>query len=348
VVGLLAGLVALSGGTASAVGATVTHVVVTPSDVSPDGLSDAAVTVQVDLDEPRGTPQDSPGEGIVCGGVCVTLVRSTTSNAFPPVRIGLSEVPGTRVGSTATYRGTWLVTSSRSGTWQVGWLLWAYSPTAYDTADLRSTPLSGRDVTVTSTRSTNVRMTLVPSVVAYGARQWARFTLLTSTGSPLVGRYVFVGRGSACAGVSPTPNAFTDAHGRLAVRLQPGAGQSCVRVMLPSTSSAGALATVVTVSPHRYEHYQVMRASGPAAVKVGTTILISGRVFPKVGLIALQRLVGRTWKTVSTSAVRPVGLYTATTRSTRIGRQYLRVVVRNQYNDYAPTFSRVTLVLGTR
>ena len=88
-----------------------------------------------------------------------------------------------------------------------------------------------------------------------------------------------------------------------------------MRVMLPSTSSAGALATVVTVSPHRYEHYQVMRASGPAAVKVGTTILISGRVFPKVGLIALQRLVGRTWKTVSTSAVRPVGLYTATTRS---------------------------------
>jgi len=133
---------------------------VTPSSVSVDGLGDALVTVQLDLDEPRGT-----AEG-VRAGLWLPDPRAPLGTAT----VSLAEVPGTRSGSSATFRGSWLVGSTRAGTYAVNFVSWAWSGSLGldDGVDLRSTPTAGRQVVVTATHVPTLGVRLIPPTVLIG------------------------------------------------------------------------------------------------------------------------------------------------------------------------------------
>jgi len=331
-------------GAASATTATVSQVVVTPAAVAVDGLSDALVTVEVVIDEPSGTPMGSAQDDNSCGvGSCAFASWSTAS-----LRGGLhlAEVPGTRSGSQATYRGNLLVTSVDNGVWtlaSVGWYVDG-SNLAWTSVSLASSPVDGRSVTITGTHPPTVTSRLVPSVVPYGGRQWVQYTFRRSDGTPLVGRYVSWCYGESCFYSWWAPRASTDSHGRAAVRLPIGEWVEAAMV-LPSTSRPGSWNQVFEDAPDRYEYFRDVTPSAKRAVRAGRTLTVRAITYPGYGAsTALERLVGRHWRTVATAPVRASGAAFLTTISV-LGPQYFRV---RAYGGMAPTTSRPFVVIGTR
>ena len=88
-----------------------------------------------------------------------------------------------------------------------------------------------------------------------------------------------------------------------------------------------------------------MTPSAKRAVRAGRTLTVRAITYPGYGAsTALERLVGRHWRTVATAPVRASGAAFLTTISV-LGPQYFRV---RAYGGMAPTTSRPFVVIGTR
>ena len=332
---LLAGVLAPAA-PALAVTPTVSGVSVAPSSVAIDGLGDALVTVQVDIDEPRGIPTD----------VGAYFPVTHPGPAVWGLGIALAEVPGTRVGTTATFRGSVLIGSSHAGTWVLQSVGWNYATDNGDQVDLSATPTDGRSVVIVGTHVPTVSsVTMLPRLVRYGDRQWARYTFRHSDGTPLVGAQVVVNLyyGDCCGG---GPTYTTDALGQVVVRLPVDATVD-VSLRLPSTAQPGSLFSEFELSPERNQVYRQVTALAHSTACVGRLFRVQATVRPTLGRVDLQRLVGRTWRTMRTAVVgspRPVVLHGL---STTRGPQYFRLRAWG-LDGVRTSTSKVFVVRGVR
>jgi hypothetical protein len=186
---------------------------------------------------------------------------------------------------------------------------------------------------------------LVPAVVHYGERQWARSTFLRHDGTPLA-RAAIVAYHCEGDGCSPPASATTDAGGRYDLRLLTDNNNSC-RLLLPSMATPGARFDAFWVSAARRQTYVAVRAQAVAAVRRGRSFVVSATVLPGGGQVALQRLVGRTWRTTTSTTVSFTGAARLVGSSTVLGNQYFRLRAHGPA-DILPTTSRYFVVLGTR
>jgi len=344
-------------------GTQVVSLTATAGPFVADALTPSAgvSVITAQLREPQCLAPVAPYFDWYYGGALATLERVSGGPA-QKLFVTLARTGGTCYDG--SYSGTWRPGSTHNGTWVVSRIAWLASEAPdYENQpgtdiDPRLSPGITATVVVVGTRPPVVTRVRIPAVVPYGARQWVQYTFRSSTGVPLVGqpiRYDW-----SCSGVQVVPSGTvlrTDSLGRITVRAYVS-DDSCLRFWSrAATSPTPAAALLGVYFPDRYQRYTAVTATPWApAVRVGRTIAVKGVVLPQPGRdrVSLQRLVGRTWRTVSSLALPTsgppstwTGRFTLLTTSTVLGPQYPRVVASGGY-AMAPTPSRVLVVTGTR
>jgi hypothetical protein len=334
-------------------GAGVTYLFVSPQAGTAAGLvGGQEVGIGADVSDPGGTIGADPNVDWLYTGVMATVTRTAggprASVAFDlkPTTYGPGRFYGSRRVA-STWAGTWTVTDL---TWYVGGERWI-------SVDPRVDPGVTRTFTVVGTQVPTISSVRIPRVAAYGARQWVQYTVRTSAGAPAVGLPVVLDEDIFCGGYPHVPPASaapvlrTDAAGRATVRLYTGYGVHCVDIWSRPiwTTSPETAALLATFSPTRYEYYKSVSAVRTAtSVRVNRTVTVVGSATPARGTVRLQRLVGRTWRTIASAPIRTSGRYTVSGLVTTLGRNYFRVLALNGLPTLAPTPSRLVLVTGTR
>ena len=354
----------------AAVADTPASIVDVTADAGPFTVSrftgQAASRITVVVDDPSGTI------GRHCmdfyyAGIQVRLQRT----AGGPATMVDVDVP--RVSSVAghdTYSALWRIASTRNGTWTIVELMWCGQN--LEAIDPRRTPGVTRTVTVRGTALPVATVTYVPKALPFptrrngagGRSQRAVLTYRTATGAPIRGAAVLLGTEYACwsSPIPPTPgNAawptttlVTDSAGRVSVLLNDL--DPCVSLLGPAASAGFAYtrALVRTDSLARRYYYSTVSAAATSnRVVVGRTLTVNGAVLPRKGTVRLQRLIGRTWRTIGSAAVRASGRFTLTAPVTRKGVGTYRVVAAwpwspTSFVTYAlvPTASRSFRVTG--
>jgi hypothetical protein len=348
-------------------GSQVVSLTATSGPFVADGLTPSAgvSVITAQLREPQCLVPVSPTVDWYVGGALATLERISGGPA-QKLYVTLARTGGTCYDG--TYSGTWRPGSTHNGTWVVSHVAWiasegaSYEDKPYTDIDPRVSPGVTASVAVVGTRPPKVTQARIPAVVPYGARQWVQYTFRTSTGRPLAGQPIRYD--SSCPyqviAVPAAPSYSllrTDSLGRVTVRAYQGGG-SCVYFWSRATTSPPPGAALLGLYfPDRSQSYTTVTATPSAsAVRLGRPIVVKGVVLPRTGpdRVALQRLVGRTWRTLSSLALPTsgppstwTGRFTLPTTSTVLGPQYLRVVVSGGY-AMAPTPSRILVVTGTR
>lgn len=344
VVGILALAAALGPVTPSAYAADTTppqlvDVQVVPSSVDVSGFAFAAVTIRLHLTDDSGVQQINSFNGSIGDNYpSVAFTRTTTglgqiSSAFwgdnPPFRLA------TGTPQDGWWERTQPVTAGYQGTFTVTHVY------AYDTSfNLLSVDprTQGIDATldVTATHVPHLSIKQSPDYVVPGAplTLYGHVTY-ADTAAPVKDVTVHAGFDTSCVeGSLGSAAPATDADGawRLAFGTHYG-GLSCATIYNDLTHTAGlddhrALYVNIPVGI-RYDvstSAQVTRTPitlGQSTSIVGTT---RAGTLRKAAPIALQQLIGRTWRTVATTYVRSSGRYTVEFAPTSRGNLRYRVV----------------------
>lgn len=337
---------------------SLVSVSVTPGAVSATGLvAGAEVTIAAELDEAlAGTPRTNVQDDWWFT-VAATLERpgSAPPSSLYAQKFQVNLVRTSIEGSRGVYVGHWRPGSTHAGTWTVTELTW-FDGTSYTRVDPRPTLGGSAEVTVTGSSAPTVTATRVPGVVPYGARQWVQYTYRTAAGAPIPGAAVYSSSDFVCYFMhhmldpARVPTSPTDRLGRFTVRLRADGFDGCVDVLsLPAVRGDLATRTSLrTMQVYRYQYYRwVTAAALTSAVRIGRTLTVNGSVAPNQGSVRLQRLMGRTWRTIASANIRPSGRYTLSAPVTSLGCSYYRVVARGGWT-MAPTASRTFVVVGTR
>lgn len=333
----------------------VLSVTVDAGPFSVDGFAgQAQSTITAVVDEPSFTIGDAYSVECTYTGVKAVLER-TSGGPHDTAAVDLPRVSGS--GSVGRYSAPWRIASTRNGTWTLTRLEWC-DGWAVTSVDPRVSPGVTRTITVVGTHVPTTSVTRIPTTTAYGGKQSARYTYRTSTGAPIVGATVLSGTEYACMDpMPPSPGGHrwgdvtlrTDAAGQVTVPLLDL--MTCVSLLGPP-AVAGDLSTRALVRedwPIRREFYRWVSAVPTAtAVRVNRTLTVLGSASPTVGVVRLQLLVGRTWRTVASARIRTSGRYTVYALVTTLGRNHYRVVALNGAPTLAPTPSRTITVTGTR
>lgn len=310
---------------------TVSDLTLSTSAVTVDGFAVAPVMVEFTL---TGGPVDATG---------VVLLRTTTTwdvNAPRHLPARVTRVDGT-VGN-GTYRGTLQVPSTAHGGWRVSSVGFGndggYPQDPTPAIDLREQGLP--DVLLDVSGTHRPRFRFDRTVPKYPSTTVTlRGTLTDSdTGRPLKGRRVSFGIDSQCTEDGLAGTRTTGASGRATYteRLDrprmlcawaplPGStrqGQSYARSDNGTWATFGLGLTVTVTTP-------TVRVGRSTTVK-GSLLTpypsaIPGRSETAGHIVRLQRLVGRTWRTVNSAQVRITGRYTLTATPPRRGRHAYRV-----------------------
>lgn len=338
-----------------------THVVAvssTPGVLAVDGVRGTAdARIDVVATDDRGAigdcdamPQDLPGEGRL---VEVDLQRSPGVAQRDKATVWLHHVTTDAAGEHWT--GTWHVASTRDGTWTVRGIWWC---TGMHLVDIDPLELGiDTSITIHGTHLPTVVYAYVPAVVPYGGRQRMTAHYTDGYGRALAGYRIVVGRDELCLPSSGLlvgeRLAVTDAHGAITVPVIHGSIQ-CVFLANPATNPLTIASTML--DEHFFagwEHFRsVTRAVSSSRVRTGHLLVVTGTVSPRVGAtVELQRLVGRTWRTVAVAAQRMSGHVTLRYVPTSPGRMYLRLRARTRSSSstgLAPTASRPITVVVRR
>lgn len=270
-----------------------------------------------------------------------------------------------------TYSAPWRIAATRSGTWTVTSLY------ACGTSPVDPRVALGVTRTITVVGSAVPRLAsavYVPRTLPWPpvpavpgkVQQRAVLTYTTGTGAPIVGASLLVGTEYACW-VSPIPptrgnlgsratTLRTDARGQVVVplvELPP-----CVSLLGPPAVAGDAYTRALVRIDYptlRYTYRYVVAVPSARSVRVGRSITVLGHAVPALGAVRLQRLVGRTWRTVATAPVRRSARFTLVAPVTRAGTAYYRVVAlapwtSRSYVTYSlvATPSRAFVVRGVR
>ena len=328
VVLLAASLVAALGLQAPAAAVDPVHVTAVTADPGPfavDGVStNAAIPISLVATDDRGAiGQCIAGDGEWGSRVAVTLERTAGG---PPATTSLD----LRTHSTSTdgehWTGVWRAGSNRGGTWTITALRWCVGATFVE-VDPRAVGITASTV-LTATHVPTVTYRYAPAVAKYGARQWVTATYTDGYGQPLRSYPIVYGDDNMC-GVDFDGNRqlSTDTHGQVTVRIAHGLLQCLYFAYpgrLPWSPTTVMFAQYWVAGPMYYR--SVSAALSTSVVRVGRAVTVKGTVSPNwQAPVALQRLVGRTWRTVATAHVRASGHVTFTYVPTSRGTTYLRI-----------------------
>jgi len=348
---------------------TVVSVSVDPGPFTVSGFAGQATSrITVVVDDPAGFM--AVGSGTPewdYTGVEAVLVR-TSGGPSARVAVDLSQV--SLSGTTGTFSGVWRIAATRGGTWTLTDLIWL-SLAGIHHQDPRVSPDATQTVTVVASQVPTATWALVPGTVpAYVNRnlptttvQRARVTFRTSTGAPIVGATVLWGTEYSC--MDPMPPTLggprwsdevklvTDAVGQVSgkLHLDFGPGQTCVSLLGPpaTASDLSTSALVLRVLPYPHMYYRAVSAVPLArSVRVGRTVTIVGSASPLTDAnrgVELQRLVGRTWRTIATAPLRSSGRYTVSATLPVPGPVHFRVLAVDP-PIFLPTPSRVVTITG--
>jgi len=312
------------------------------SAVAVDGVAVASVPVAFTL---AGAPADA---------TAVVLVRTTAIwDASAPRRLvsAVTRVDGTE--GNGTYRGTVLVPSSAHGGWRVEYV--AFDVSAGVPSFLDAIDVSGQGVTLQVTGTHRPRFRFERTTPAYPSTTVTLRGVLTdsATGRPLKGRAVSFGVDNLCVEHGPAATRTTDASGRASwtVRLTdhlllcawaplPGTATYPLDYARPSYGVSGGRATFGV---------RLSASATAATVRAGRSTTVTGSVLAPFGTrtragatgtdVRLQRLVGRTWRTVNSAKVRSSARYTLTATPPGRGRHAYRVWFPTQ-SGFAGTVGR--------
>jgi hypothetical protein len=259
----------------------------------------------------------------------------------------LSDSSGNR-----TYKATVPVPSTADGPWRVDTVVFG---TSYY-LDPRSFGLPDATLTVSGTHRPRLRMSVAPQPLVYPSRD-VSVTVRASfddTGAPVVTRWISVTDDGGSLGPCGECPGNTDAKGRIVRRL--------------TLNSRSVIAEMPMSAPGFYDAWPYYSASflpvvvlpvlsaAPAkgSVPQGTTTSVNGSAVasgvqtwyfsPRIG-VDLQRLVGRLWRTVSRSTIRPNGRFSLSATPPE-GRNYYRVSLPAQ-QDLAAATSSTFVIRGT-
>ena len=321
---------------------TVTGVTLGTSSVAVDGVAVASVPVSFTL---AGAPAEA---------MSVVLVRTTpTWDASAPSRLvsAVTRVDGTE--GNGTYRGTVLVPASAHGGWRVEYV--AFDVSAGVPSWLDAIDVSGQGVTLQVAGTHRPRFRFERTVPAYPSTTVTLRGVLTdsATGRPLKGRAVSFGVDNLCVEHGPAATRTTDATGRASwtVRMTdhwllcawaplPGTANYPLDYARPSYGVSGGRAAFGV---------RLTASATTAAVRAGRSTPVTGSVLAPFGTrsragatgtdVRLQRLVGRTWRTVNSARVRSSARYTLTATPPARGRHAYRAWFPTQ-SGFAGTVGR--------
>lgn len=345
------GVVVTADGATAGTPAQVVDVTADPGPFSVAGFAGQAQSViSVLVDDPSGTIGKHCMDWYYAG-IRVRLV----SGVDVDVPAAAVEIDVPRVSSVAgrdTYSAPWRIASTRTGTWTITRLDWCGNN--LESIDPRTTLGVTRTITVSGTAAPVASVVYVPRALPYPtarngsatARQSAVFTYRTGSGMPIPGATVTVGTEYACwfspipstRGNSawPTQTLRTSASGQVVVPLIDLV--PCVSLMGPPAVAADAFTrALVRLDRPTRRYYYLRVAAVPSAryVRVGRTLTVLGQAVPATGSVRLQRLVGRTWRTVATARVRPSARFTLAVPVARAGRAYYRVIALSPWSSTA-------------
>jgi hypothetical protein len=256
-------------------------------------------------------------------------------------------------GGVRTYKASVLVPSTASGTWRVDNVV--FGNDTY--LDPRTFGLPDAALAVTGTHRPRLRITVAPQPLVYPVRDVTVTVRATfdDTRAPVTTRWISVTDDGGSLGPCGECPGNTDEEGRLVKRVTT-AGSRYVIADMPigaagfydAWPSYSSIFADVVLEP------KVSAAGAKAAVPHGTNVDVGGRVVasgvqawyysPRIE-VSLQRLVGRTWRRVGTSTVRPNGRFTLLATPPE-GLDYYRVIVPAQQNLTAAT-SPTFVIRGT-
>jgi hypothetical protein len=258
-----------------------------------------------------------------------------------------------RTGGTDAAHGTWAgslaVPSTANGAWRVdrvsNYIFTSGADPAPIETDPRSVGLPDSVLTVTGTHRpvlTLVQTPIVPLPRPRGALTF-RFTgtaRWSDRGRPVAGLAVTFDTDDHCLESTP-PNRVTNASGVFTGSYS-GVGIFCVTTPLPGTAAdqlASSYYQRVVGSP-----LAAMRVSArltASTIRLGEPASVTGTVvglYPALSLnrprVLLQKLVGRTWRTVNSTTVRASGRYTLDLRPGTRGIAVYRVFLPTQRPYY--------------
>jgi hypothetical protein len=323
----------------------LTGVSLSTGAVSVRGLDVAPVTVTVTTTGDAGPCSENVGE--------VGFYRtSKVWDRSAPSQLGGRLACVSDSGGMRTYRASVPVASTTHGTWRFWYVRLDSDP--YD-LDLRTVGLPAPTLGVTGSHRPRLRFALTPHPLPYPGRTVTMTVRATfdDTGAPVVGQFTDVTYG----GVTPCPgcSGTTDAKGRM-VRPVPVTDHRQVVARMPLKAPGFLGWSPVYSVMTRDVVVQPALTASPARSSVphGTNVDVNGQAFvvgvkdwsfkPRADLV-LQRLVGRHWRTVSWSGVRPTGRFTVVATPPK-GRNLYRVLMGSQH-DFGPGTSRAFLIRGS-
>jgi hypothetical protein len=355
VLALVAALLAATPAASAASSYAITSISLDPASTTVVGLLGTAfahVTVGVRSDPPVATcgPEEPQHDGVF---VRLSRTEPNPGSSVTVVGLRLSLVSGSR--SEGTWAATWRIGSGFGGSWRISSVEWCngQSPLSGDSgysADPATTNGYRGTVTVTATAPPRVTFSFSPAAVLPGARQRVTVRYTNARGTPLANRGVSWGYDTEC-GFNGTGIGILrlDAGGRVTVEPDRVA---CLILLQPPSPWVTTTTTTVRFDwvPHRYR-FRVVRAV-PAArtFPVGSVARVATYVAPSGGRSALQVMVGRTWRTVSSSPQTSYEVWTYVPANVRtsvvVGRHLYRVVASNPGGSMAPTASATFAMTG--
>jgi hypothetical protein len=332
--GLVMASGALGTGTAAEAAPTphVLAVSLSASSVHADGLALAEVTVTTTV---QGWPDD------VHSAFLNRTSAAAEPSAFPFMVAVLERTAGT--AGSGTYTGTVYVPSTAAGGWRVSTVSDAVPETAASGGmpterDPRTDGVPDATLAVTGTHPPRIRLTIDPTPVPYPSARYtavATYSDVTS-GRPLAGRSVVIGFDNDCVESLP-PARTTDAHGQVRRLQADDQGYLvCAWAPLPVPAPTSRWRLGYAVWSTRAT-YRVRLGAAPArsSVRLGSSVTVNGNVVAVGGIppvaaavgtrIRLQRLVGRTWRSVNEAKVSSSGRFHVAATPPSRGRHLYRV-----------------------